>query len=79
MALLTASQETAMNTHSLDDKLNALLAGAGIVLALCLVVVVATGGSLGRDDKSLSAAVATNASEAAAAAQAASTVRVAAH
>ena len=66
-----------MNTHSLDDKLNALLAGAGIVLALCLVVDVATGGSFGRDDKTLSAAVATNASEAAAAAQAAATVRVA--
>lgn len=79
MAILTAIQETAMNTHSLDDKLNALLAGAGLVLALCLVVDVATGGSFGRDDKTLSAAVAANASEAAAAAQAAATVRVAAH
>jgi len=68
-----------MNTHSLDDKLNALLAGAGIVLALCLVVDVATGGSFGRDDKTLSAAVAANASEAAAAAEAAATEQVAAH
>jgi len=68
-----------MNTHSLDDKLNALLACAGIVLVLCLVVDVATGGKFGRDDDSLAAAVAANASEAAAAAEAAATVQVAAH
>jgi hypothetical protein len=79
MAFITATQETAMNTHSLDDKLNALLAAAALVLALCLVVDVATGGSFGRDDKTLSAAVAANASEAAAAVQAAATVRVAEH
>ena len=61
MAFITdPSLEPHMNPTRIDDRLHAALFGVALSLLLCLLVSVGMGGSFGRTDHSLSAALAAN-------------------